>query len=264
MPRKYVLPVLNTIGFIGMVAVNGLANALPINGVSTGAVSDKYENLFAPAGLTFAIWGVIYTLLAVFVAYQWRDVRRSGRRTGFTDRVGLWFFGSCLANTGWIFAWHYEVLPLTLVLMLLLLGCLLAVYLRLGVGVSGIARGEAVFVHVPVSVYLGWITVATIANVTTLLVSVGWDAFGLSQQFWAVAVIAAGIAIALAVLLRRRDAWFALVVDWALIGIAIKRLAVDAVPDQAVLAAAIAGVVLISGVTALRLIRKQTYPAVLP
>jgi hypothetical protein len=260
MRNNYVLPVLNVVGFLGMVVVNGLAEALPINGTTTGAISDKYANLFAPAGLTFAVWGVIYGLLAVLVVYLLRDYRRRAGAAGPADKVGVWFFISCLANMGWIFAWHHEMLPLTVVLMLLLLGSLLTIYLRLGVGGPGVSRGEAFFVHAPVSVYLGWITIATIANITVLLVSLKWDAFGLGEQFWAVAVIGVGIAITLAILVRRRDAYFALVVDWALVGILLKRLGEGGVQDQAVTMAAAVGVAIVSAATIVQSGRKQAYP----
>ena len=166
---RYAFPALNTVGLILVLALNGLANALPINGVTTGGVSDRYANLFTPAGLTFSIWGLICLLLTAFVVYGWVAAR--GDRDSFSGGVGPWFFVSCLANSGWILAWHYRLLPLSLVLMLVLLGSLLAVYLRLGIGLTGVSRHERLLVHLPFSVYLGWITVATIANVAVLLVS---------------------------------------------------------------------------------------------
>jgi hypothetical protein len=259
MRKSYVLPVLNLIGFLGVIVVNFLAVALPINGMTTGALSDKYENLFVPAGLTFSIWGVIYLLLGLFVVYQWVVTLRQSATPLFAGEVGIWFFVSCLANMGWIFAWHYELLPLSLVLMLLLLGSLLAVYLRLGVGVSGVSQGERYSVHLPFSVYLGWITIATIANVTALLVSIGWDGFGFAEQYWAVALIAVGIVLALAMLLTRRDIYFALVVDWALLGIMLKRLAVANPAAHSVLVAAIVGLLLVSLAIGIQIIRNRVY-----
>lgn len=255
--HKYAFPALNTVGLILVLTLNGLANALPINGVTTGGVSDRYGNLFTPAGLTFSIWGLIYLLLTAFVVYGWVAAR--GDRDSFSGRVGPWFFVSCLANSGWILAWHYRLLPLSLVLMLVLLGSLLAVYLRLGVGRGEVSRGAWAFVHLPFSVYLGWITVATIANITILLVSVRWGAFGLSPQFWTVAVIGAAIVIALAMAFTRRDIYFCLVVDWALIGILLKRLGDATVPDQAVVAAAIAGIVMVSAAVITQAARRQVY-----
>ena len=132
--NRYLLPALNTIGLLVMLALNALANALPINGMTTGAVSDKYDNLFVPAGLTFSIWGLIYLLLTAFVVYQWMVARSNSSPHSFVEKVGAWFFVSCLANAAWILAWHYELLPLSVLLMLVLLACLLAIYLRLGVG----------------------------------------------------------------------------------------------------------------------------------
>jgi len=255
--NRYVLPLLNTVGLILMLTLNGLANALPINGVTTGGVSDQYDNLFTPAGLTFAIWGVIYLLLTAFVIYQWMAAKKG--TDAFMSKVGIWFFVSCLANAAWILAWHYELLPLSLVLMLVLLGCLLAVYLRLGIGVRQVARGERMLVHLPFSVYLGWITVATIANVAVLLTSIQWGAWGLSAQFWTVTVIAVAAAISLAMAFRRGDVYFCLVVVWALVGILLKRLGDSTVPDQAIVVAAIAALALVSAAIVVQVTRRSVY-----
>ena len=257
--NRYAWPVLNTVGLILMLTLNGLANALPINGVTTGGVSDRYDNLFVPAGLTFSIWGVIYLLLTAFVVYHWMVARKG--RDGFGDRIGPWFFVSCLANATWIVAWHYQLLPLSLALMLVLLGCLLAVYLRLGIGTRQVARGERTLVHLPFSVYLGWITVATIANVAALLTSIQWGAWGFSAQFWTVTVIAVGAAIALAMAFRRGDIYFDLVVAWALLGILLKRLSDSTVPDQTVVIATIAALVLVSTAIVVQAVRKHVYRA---
>jgi hypothetical protein len=260
MKQKLLLAILNLIGFLGTVIVNGLATTLPINNKTTGELSDQYPNLFVPAGLTFSIWGLIYVLLAIFAIYQLIIViRQDAQRSAFVDRIGLLFLGSCAANIGWIFAWHYEIVPLSLVLMLLLLGCLITIYLRLNIGISAAPKNERYLVHLPFSVYLGWITIATIANVTTLLVDINWNTFGLGEQFWAVAVIAVGIAIALSILFTRKDIFYCLVVDWALLGILIKRLAVETVPDQSVVVTAIVGLVLISAGIILQIVRRRVY-----
>jgi hypothetical protein len=248
------------LGFLGTVAVNALANVLPINNITTGALSDLYPNLFVPAGLTFAIWGLIYVLLGIFVIYPLiPSVRRDPQKVDFVQKIGPLFFISCLANIGWIFAWHYQILPLSLIFMLILLGCLLFIYLRLNVGKSETTRAERYFAHLPFSVYLGWITIATIANVTALLVNINWNTWGLSEQFWAVAVIIVGIAIALSMLFTRKDIYYSLVVAWALLGILLKRLSVATVPDQSVVIVTIVGLVLITGGVVAQLIRKQVY-----
>jgi len=255
-----ILSILNLLGFLGTVAVNALANVLPINNITTGALSDLYPNLFVPAGLTFAIWGLIYVLLGIFVIYPLiPSVRRDPQKVDFVQKIGPLFFISCLANIGWIFAWHYQILPLSLIFMLILLGCLLFIYLRLNVGKSETTRAERYFAHLPFSVYLGWITIATIANVTALLVNINWNTWGLSEQFWAVAVIIVGIAIALSMLFTRKDIYYSLVVDWALLGILLKRLSVTTVPDQTVVIVTIVGLVLITGGVVAQLIRKQVY-----
>jgi hypothetical protein len=255
-----ILSILNLLGFLGTVAVNALANILPINNITTGALSDLYPNLFVPTGLTFAVWGLIYVLLGIFVIYPLiPSVRRDPQKVDFVQKIGPLFFVSCLANIGWIFAWHYQILPLSLIFMLILLGCLLFIYLRLNVGKSETTRAERYFAHLPFSVYLGWITIATIANVTALLVNTNWNTWGLGEQFWAVAVIIVGIAIALSMLFTRKDIYYSLVVDWALLGILLKRLSVTTVPDQSVVVVTIVGLVLITGAVIAQLMRKQVY-----
>ncbi len=253
------LSILNIIGLVSTVVVNGLANALPINNKTTGQLADQYPNLFVPAGLTFSIWGLIYLLLAIFVIYSIFSATRGNARRSFIDRIGILFFLSCIANIGWIFAWHYEIIPLSMILMILLLACLIAIYLRLSIGKSDAAKNEKYMVHLTFSVYLGWITIATIANATALLVAANWNTFGLGEQFWAVAIIVVGIVIALTVLFQRKDIFYCLVVDWALLGILIKRLSVDSTPYQGVVVTAIAGLILISLGIIFQIIRRRVY-----
>jgi hypothetical protein len=143
--------------------------------------------------------------------------------------------------------------------MLILLGGLLAIYLKLHVGKSEASKTEKYLVHLPFSVYLGWITIATIANVTALLVDINWNTFGLGEQFWAAAVIIVGIAIALSVLFTRRDIYYCLVVDWALLGILLKRLSVTNVTDQSVVVITIIGLVLLTGGIVAQSIRRKVY-----
>jgi len=258
--RLLFLSILNLIGFLGTVIVNGLANALPINDKTTGELSDQYPNLFTPAGLTFSIWGVIYILLAIFVIYGLIiAIKNDTQKSSFIENIGVLFFISCLANSGWIFAWHYEILPLSLVLMLVILVSLIVIYLRMRIGKSDATRIEKYLVHLPFSMYLGWITMATIANVTALLVDVNWNTFGLGEQFWAVAVIIVGIAIALGILFTRRDIFYCLVADWALLGILLKRLAVETTPAQSVIVITIVGMVLISAGIITQIIRRKIY-----
>ena len=257
--RLLFLAILNIIGFLGTVVVNGLSSALPINGKTAGELSDQYPNLFVPTGLTFSVWGVIYILLAIFVIYGLViAIKKDEQKSSFIQNVGILFFISCLANIGWIFAWHYEIVTLSLILMLVLLVTLITIYLKLQIGKSDSPRTEKYMVQLPFSVYLGWITIATIANVTALLVYTNWNTFGLGEPFWAVAVIIVGIAITLSVLFTRKDIFYCLLVDWALLGILLKRLA-DSTPVQSVVVITIVGMVLISAGIITQIIRKKIY-----
>jgi len=220
------LVVLNIAFFIGMAAVNGLADTIRIGGRLTGEVSDSFPNLFVPAGITFAIWGVIYLLLAGFVAYQARALFRADERLGSRLRaIGVLFIASCAFNVAWIFAWHYLLTGLSLLIMVALLATLIVLSLRLNKGREKLKPIECLFLRLPFSIYLGWISVATIANVTAVLVALGWNRFGASESFWAVCMIAVALALNILVLFLRRDAAYSLVFAWAFLGIYLKRAA---------------------------------------
>jgi hypothetical protein len=206
--------------------VNILANALPLNGLNTGQISDRFQVYFVPAGYVFSIWGLIYLGLIVFAVFQALPSQRENPRLRAT---GWWISLGGLANIAWIFLWHYEQFPLTLIAMLVLLVTLLVTYLRLGIGKMPVTPSERWAAHLVFSIYLGWITVATVANVTTLLDYLNWNGFGVAPEIWMSIVLAAVLAIAALVNFTRRDVAYALVILWALAGISLKQAAVTPV-----------------------------------
>ncbi|MGC9396113.1 MAG: tryptophan-rich sensory protein [Anaerolineae bacterium] len=206
--------------------VNGLANSLPLNGLTTGDISDRFEVYFVPAGYVFSIWGLIYIGLIAFAIYQVLPAQRENPRLRAT---GWWIALGGVANSAWIFLWHYEQFPLTLIAMLVLLATLIITYLRLGIGRTKVSTAETWAVRVPFSIYLGWITVATAANVTSLLDYLNWGGFGIAPEIWTGIVLVAVLVIATLMAFTRRDVAYALVLLWALAGIAVKHAAVTAV-----------------------------------
>jgi len=224
------LQITNIVGFVAVVVVNILANALPINGKTTAELSDSYPNLFVPAGYVFAIWGVIYLLLLAFTVYQASPKRRGAQ---FLGKIGYLFGISCAANVVWIFLWHYELLFPSLIAMFALLGSLIMIYLRLDIGRDDPPREERLYVHLPFSVYLGWITVAPIANVVAALVSINWDGFGLGEVTWTMALIVVAVILTLLNIQTRGDIGYTLVIVWALGGIIVKQMAIQGIVTTA-------------------------------
>jgi benzodiazapine receptor len=215
---------------VATIVLNGLANALPLNGQMTGEISDRFQVYFVPAGYVFSIWGLIYLALGAYAVYQALPAQRENPRL---RRVGYLFVFSCLANIAWLFLWHYERFVWTVIAMLGLLLSLIAIYLRLGIGRTQVPPAERWLVHVPFSIYLGWITVATVANVTSLLDYVNWGGWGIQPAVWAVIMLVVGAAIASAVGLTRGDVAYMLVIVWAFVGIAVKHAATPLVATAA-------------------------------
>jgi hypothetical protein len=242
---------------ICVIVVNGLANALPINGQATGEISDRFEVFFVPAGYVFSIWGLIYLALIGFSIFQTLPAQRENPRL---RSVGYLYVLSCAANIAWIFLWHFEVFVLTLVAMLALLILLIAIYLRVGIGETLVSTAEKWLVQVPFSIYLGWITVATIANVTSLLDYLGWGGWGIAPEIWAAIMLVAGTVIASAVSITRGDVAYVLVIVWAFAGIVVKHSGTPLVSITAGVMAVVVALTLLVGVPRRRR-RLQAPPA---
>jgi hypothetical protein len=239
------------ITFIIMIVVNVLANALPINGMDTGVVSDSFPNLFAPAGITFAIWGIIYSLLGIFSFYQLGIINKNDAVSAeLLDRVGIFFSISSVINSLWIFSWHYQIIPLSIILMLGLLYCLIKIVDT--IKIEKLSRREKFFIKVPFSIYFGWITVATIANATTLFVSLNWNRFGIPESVWTVILIIIGAAIGILTMLNNKDYFYGLVIIWAYFGIIIKHTTIfqNQFPSVIITAAICIALVLVADVYA--------------
>lgn len=215
---------LNLLGTLTALTLNGLANGLPLNGYNTGQISDFYPNLFVPAGITFSIWGLIYLLMIGFTVHGLIAAFKKNENTGVKlIHAGPWYLISCLANASWIVAWHYQYITISLVVMGVLLFSLIRVYLAMEKSPIPRTFPEKLTLKWPFSIYLGWITIATVANVTAWLVSFGWEGFGLSEDVWLCVAILAAVLIAELFMLIKKDAAFGWVIVWALVGIILKR-----------------------------------------
>lgn len=247
----------NLLALVVTLVVNGLANALPLNGQTTGEISDRFQVYFVPAGYVFSIWGLIYLCLAAFVVYQ---VLPAQRENPHLHRIGYLFALSCLANVTWLFLWHYGLFPLSLVAMLALLLLLIVVYLRLDIGRVQVPGGERWFVQIPFSIYLGWITVATIANASSVLYYLNWNGWGISPEVWTVIMLVAATGIASAVSLARSDIAYILVIIWAFVGIATKHAGTPVVATAAWVTTGLAVLMLVVGAW-LRYVQRETKSA---
>ncbi len=197
--------------FAGMLVMNYLANALPLNNKTTGELSDSFPNLFVPAGLTFSIWGVIYLLLIVYCVIQF-----TGSSKEVISEISWMFSISCFLNALWIIFWHYGKLPLSLIVMM---GLLLTL-IRINISIRELPFG---IIKATFGIYLGWICIATIANVTALLVNSNWNGFDIPQEIWTIIMIFIGTVLIGLTVFRLKNPFIGLAVVWAFIGIAIKR-----------------------------------------
>jgi len=245
MNKTVIRQILVVLATLATIVVNGLANALPINGLGTGEISDMFDVFFVPAGYVFSIWGLIYLGLLAYSVYQALPAQRENAAL---QKIGYLYIWSSAANIAWLFFWHYLLFPLTLLAMLVILGLLIAIYLRLDIGRSQVSTAEKWLVHVPFSIYLGWITVATIANVTSLLDYLGWNGWGISPQVWAVVILLAAIVISGIMSFTRGDIAYSLVLIWAFIGIAVKHQGTVLVAASAWVASIMVGTLLVVGV----------------
>ncbi len=249
MERDLQRQLVTVVAYAGTVIVNGAAVAIPLGGVTTAQLSDRFPVLVTPANYVFGIWSVIYLLLLAFTVAQALPANRHDARL---QRLGYLPALSGVLNAIWVLLWQYQVFELTVPVMLALLGTLIVIHRRLREPVAAAAPGWFGWVVVlPFSVYLGWITVATIANISQMLYRSGYRGAPLTEDVWAIIVLAVGLLITAAMLVRERDVAFGAVIVWAYAGIAVQQSAPAAV--WMALACAVVVVALIIGVVAGRL-----------
>jgi len=231
-PKKtsllWLLAVANIIWFIAVIVINYLAVSLPIWWMTTWELSDLYPNLFTPAWITFSIWGLIYLSLLWFVIRQIVDVYKK-KSSEITKKIWIWFLLSCVTNIWWIFAWQYRIVWLSVIIIILFLITLILVSNKIEIGKKLWTWWDKILVQIPFSLYLWWISVAIIANISAFLVNIWWSARGMSDIFWTITVIIVATLLALISLYKKYNIIFALVVVRAFVGIIIKRISVDPV-----------------------------------
>ena len=230
MSKDTLRQIANVLSVIIALTVNVLASVLPLNGQNTGEISDRFLVYFVPAGYVFSIWGIIYIGWLAFVLYQARSAQKENPRL---RRLGYLFALSGIFNAAWLVCWHYNFFGLSVLVMFTLLGLLIASYLALNVGKTPVSSTEKWAVDVPFSVYLGWVSVAAIANVTSWLYSVNWDGFGLAPQAWAVIMIIVASLVGFLMTITRRDGGYVMVLIWSFVGIAYKQAEVPLVAGSA-------------------------------
>ena len=245
--RRY-LPLLAT---LAVIVVNAAANILPINGVGTGELSARYPTGFTPAGWVFSIWGLIYTGLIVFSIYA---LRTDPIRFARVSRIVPAYLASCAGNVAWIFMWHYERLFWSFMCMLAIVGSLVAIYVRLSAE-QPISRAERVCVDLPFSLYLGWITTATLANLAAWFFDLNVYPFNLAMDEWAILTVVTATAIYTAVGVRTGDALYTAVFAWASLGIVLQTLEIE----HPVRLAAAAGCAIAVVVTLVSLVQGRRY-----
>lgn len=257
MNRDLFRQIANIVTLVVTLIVNYLSQVPPPNGIgvaTSAEIANRYPDLYYfPANNAFSIWGIIYTALIAFTVYQ---ALPSQRTNPHLQRLGWLFVATGVFNVAWLFSFQYEQFPLSMVMMLLLLGTLITIYLRLGIGRIDIQPRDKLLIHVPFSIYIGWITAATVTNASYVLRNAGWDGFGIAPEIWAVIMLVVTGILGLTLLLRHRDIAYALVIAWATYWIGVRHSDVQPV---AIAAFGVAALMVISMV-AMLVINRPTAP----
>ena len=229
--------VLTLVAILGAIVVNALSNFFPLNGLNVGQLSNTVfaPVLLTPANYAFAIWGVIYLGLIALGIYQLQPIRRHHpklRHSGYRLII------ASIAQCAWIYLFLARSFPLSVVAMLVILIALANTYVYINHDRTRISRQEQWFIHAPISLYFGWITVATVVNVTLTLFSFNWHGGGIAPAVWTVVMMAISTAIAATISLKYHDRVYVGVIIWALVAIAIRQMAI---PIIAISGAVMAG-----------------------
>lgn len=247
MKRLRILAVLNFVVLCVHILVAYGTNARLFNEKTVGEVSDQYESLMTPSGLTFSIWGLIYTALAAFCIYHLVVAfRKPALHPVNIDlgRIGVWFLVNNLAAIGWLLTWVNGNITAATILIVIQLVALMIIHIRTGIHDPYATAGSKIFTFFPLSIYFGWLTIATIVNIAAYLVATHWQGmgWGYADTTWAQFIIGLAILVTVVVIFAQRNVFYGLVVMWALYGIKSKRESIDPEEFSAVIQTAWIGI----------------------
>lgn len=202
--------------------VNVFSNLYPMNGLTIGEISNTFfsDVLIIPASYAFAIWGVIYLGLFSFGFYQFQSSQQQNPRLQTTR---YWLICASLAQVIWVVVFLYRMFSVSLVAMLVILFGLIQAYLKLKNTPHPTSQKEQWFVDIPISIYLGWISVATIVNAASVLYNLGWSGWGISAPLWTTILITVAGLIGIILRLQYHETAFLVVLIWAFIAISIRQ-----------------------------------------
>ena len=238
--------IINIIAVVFTIVMNALANIVPFNGVNTGAVADSFPNYFTPPGYVFSIWGAIYILLFIFAFYQ---AKKSQVNEAYLGKIGYLYLIGAILNVAWLILFHYSYgnTPLLVWSEFLIVGflvVLLLTYVRLGIGIKEVPLKQKLAIHLPTSVYVGWISLATIANTAALLntyLTIAVDV----QVLWTALVLVVALLLSTLMIVLRRDIAYGLVVIWASVGIASKWVSIPLIFNTAIIVAVVVALLIL-------------------
>ncbi len=243
---------------LATIAFNGISQSLPIGGRTSADISNMYSTYFTPANYAFAIWGVIYLLLFAYSIYQALPSQRTNPNA---RRIGWLYVLSCVLNCVWITLFQYDQILISLIVIVGLLLSLIGIYLRLDVGRASVSTADRWLLQLPFSVYLGWLSVATIANVAVLGAAQNWgDLFGIAAPTWAAIMLGVATVVGLLMAITRRDVGYIAVFVWAFLAIVNKQSGVSVVTTTALVAV----VILLVGLAASLLLNRRQQQNVVP
>jgi benzodiazapine receptor len=223
------------------ITVNGLANVLPLNGLNTGEISDRFEIYFVPAGYVFSIWGVIYLGMLAYTIFQ---ALPSQADNPVLKRIAPYYWIGSLANIIWLFLWHYELFSWTILFMLLILVSLVLIIRNL----SEVKGFNKWLVRLPFSIYLGWISVATIANASQWLYYLSWNGWGVAAANWAVIMLAVASLLGMLMSWLENDTAYGLVLIWAFVGITVSQAGMPGIVLAAWIGSALIGISILGSI----------------
>lgn len=256
------LTTFNLFFYIVAFSVSNLSQLKIFGGVTNGDISNKYDTVFTPAGITFSIWGVIYLALFGFTIYKFVQSDRVDAHASVSQdvlKIGNLFIINNIATTLWIFAFTYEYLLLSVILMLIQFATLLRIFIKLKMFDNNKLFNNKLFTQFPLTIYFAWICVATIANISLYLVAIGWDGFGVNDKTWAIVMIVVTILLATFIITVKKNPFFGLVIIWALYGIVLKRTQVNEIDFSNVILTAWIGIGIVSILTLFQLYKIATY-----